>query len=231
MSDNLMIDIPEKFKDENGNLNTDILLKSYLALEKKMSNSIQKPSENATQEERNAFFNAIGRPQKAEEYQINVSHALLGIDPEVNKELHDLGFTNAQVQKVYDLAEQKILPIIEDLATDYEADRQKAHLISHFGSEQKWNEVSSQILAWAEQNVAEPLLDALSTTYDGIMALYSMMQKDEPSVLQQTSDGETPLDEEGLKKLMLDPRYWKEQNPELLKKVADGFARLYPSRR
>lgn len=231
MSDNLMIDIPEKFKDENGNLNTDSLLKSYLALEKKMSGSIQKPSENATDEEKNAFFNAIGRPQTPEEYKINITTSLLGIDPEVNKELHTLGFTNAQVQKVYELAEHKILPVIEDLAADYEAERQKAHLISHFGSEEKWNEVSSQILAWAEQNVAEPLLDALSTTYDGIMALYAMMQKSEPSVLSQTSGNDSPLDEEGLKKLMLDPKYWKEQNPELLKKVADGFARLYPSRR
>lgn len=34
-------------------------------------------------------------------------------------------------------------------------------------------------------------------------------------------------DEKELKSLMNDPRYWKQQDPELVKKVEDGFKRLY----
>lgn len=231
MSEILVSDVPEKFRDENGNLKTESLLQSYLALEKRLSNTIQKPSENASDDEKNAFFKALGRPETPEAYQINISHQLLDIDPEVNKELYELGFTNAQAQEVYDLAARKVLPVIEEMAAEYETAHQHDLLVSHFGSEEKWGEVSSQILTWAEQNIAAPLLEVLSTSYDGIMALYHMMQNNEPCLLKGKNESDDALDEEGLKKLMMDPKYWKEQNPTLLKKVADGFARLYPSHR
>ena len=34
-------------------------------------------------------------------------------------------------------------------------------------------------------------------------------------------------DEHDLKKLMRDPRYWRDQDPEIVERVRDGFRRLY----
>lgn len=34
-------------------------------------------------------------------------------------------------------------------------------------------------------------------------------------------------DEKELKALMKDPRYWKQQDPEMVKRVEEGFKRLY----
>lgn len=39
---------------------------------------------------------------------------------------------------------------------------------------------------------------------------------------------EPELTEEQLVNLMRDPRYWKQRDPTILAKVADGFKRLYP---
>ena len=34
--------------------------------------------------------------------------------------------------------------------------------------------------------------------------------------------------EDGLRKMMRDPRYWRERDPEMVKKVTRGFKTLYP---
>ncbi|WP_420549042.1 hypothetical protein [Curvivirga sp.] len=35
--------------------------------------------------------------------------------------------------------------------------------------------------------------------------------------------------EEALRKMMRDPRYWRERDPEMIEKVTKGFGRLYPT--
>ena len=55
------------------------------------------------------------------------------------------------------------------------------------------------------------------------------MENGEPAVLKTANSSADILTEEDLKKLMMSPKYWKEQDPATLKKVSDGFKRLYPS--
>ena len=233
MTENLIKQTPEvplKFQDEDGSLKTQELLKSYLELEKKFAQRMTPPADDAPEEEKRSFYHALGVPDSPDEYKIEVKHKLLASNPEVNAKLCALGFTNKQAQAVYDLAAEKVLPIIEDLASDYEADRQRASLIKEFGSEDKWNEISQQLYQWGKQNLSETLLDALSTTCEGVMALYHMMQTKEPILAYQGPGEHEALSEAGLKKMMMDPKYWKEQDPELVAKVAKGFDRLYPSK-
>ena len=92
--------IPEKFLDENGDLKADDLLKSYLALEKKMS----EPKAPESQ-----------MPKSAAEYKIVSKNELIEPDPEINEILFQHGFTNDQAQVVYDLATDKILPIMQEM--------------------------------------------------------------------------------------------------------------------
>jgi hypothetical protein len=219
--------IPEKFLDEKGALKTDLLLQSYLQLEKKLSNMVCLPDASASEEEKRSFYKKMGVPETAENYQLNMKSDLLAVDPQVNQRLYDLGFTNDQAQAVYDLAAEKILPVIEDLAKDYEAARQRVALENHFGGKNRFEQVARQISAWAKQNVSDNVFDALSTTYEGVIALYKMMQSNEPALIPNGMQPEMNLDEEGLKKLMMSPKYWRDKDPATLKKVADGFNRLY----
>ena len=57
MAENLMQtkSVPEKFLDENGQLKTDILLQSYLELEKKLSRMVCLPSQSSSEEEKREF--------------------------------------------------------------------------------------------------------------------------------------------------------------------------------
>lgn len=167
--------------------------------------------------------------KSAADYKISISNPFLSSDDDVNQKLFELGFTNQQAQAVYDLAAEKVLPVIEELARDFEAERQRQILIEHFGSKERFCEVSRQITAWAKQNLSENIFEALATTYEGVMTLYKMMENGEPAVLKTANSSADILSEEDLKKLMMSPKYWKEQDPATLKKVSDGFKRLYPS--
>lgn len=63
------------------------------------------------------------------------------------------------------------------------------------------------------------------------MTLYQMMQNSEPSMLPTKDGDDDILDEAGLQKLMMSPKYWKDQDPKLLQKVTRGFERLYPQQK
>ena len=97
MTDTKETKVPEKFLDENGDLKTEELLKSYLALEKKMSAPKSEDSQ---------------MPKSAADYEIKSKNPLIESDPEINEILFKHGFTNEQAQVVYDLATDKILPEI-----------------------------------------------------------------------------------------------------------------------
>ena len=156
--DNLLDnEIPEKFKDsETGALRTDALLKSYKNLEKKMGEMPR-------------------RPKSPSEYCINCDHGMFTVDEDLNRRLFDKGFTQDQVQIVYDLAAEKMVPMVMEMAADFSADREVEKLIEYFGGPEKWKEVSRQLLAFGQKNMPADVLDSLASSYDGVLALYLMM--------------------------------------------------------
>lgn len=205
--------VPEKFLDENGDLNTDDLLKSYLALEKKMS------------EPKSPEFQI---PKSAADYKINIKNPLIESDPEINEILFQHGFTNDQVQVVYDLATDKILPLMQEMAADIATDRELQDLEQEFGGPEQFNMIARQISDWGEKNLDATTFEALCKSKNGILTIYRMMQgKLESPLIQGRGKVATFDDEETLKKLMRNPKYWRDQDPELLKRVEDGFKRLY----
>ncbi len=218
------------FTGPDGHTDVESLKSAYAALLEKTKHMVVVPDDTATPEQKQSFYRAMGMPASPEDYQITCRHKLLSSDPEVNALLHRQGFTNRQVQAVYDLAATKILPIIEQLAADYESDKQRAALIRHFGGEEQWTYISRHLFLWAKQNVPEAVLKALSGTYEGVLTLYAMMQKGEPILLRNDAPASVVTNEAGLQKMMMDPKYWKEQDPETVRRVTEGFQRLYPSK-
>ncbi len=208
--------IPAKFKDSDGSLKQNDLLKSYLALEKKMAESKSVPQ------------NPFGtRPDSPDGYQITPKNDLVQSDADVNKRLFDAGFTNEQAQLVYDLAVEKVLPAIQEMADNYAADRQLKALEEEFGGPERFNQIARQILAWGEKNLASEIFNTLSCSKEGILTMYKMMSSNEPPVAQNAAALAEPVNEASLRKIIGTSKYWKQNDPETLKRVESGYKQLY----
>lgn len=210
MSDMLLDnEIPKKFKDqETGEVRVDALLKSYQELEKKMSG-----------------FPTL--PDSADQYNIECDHGLFDQDKDMNKRLFEKGFTNDQVQFVYDLAAEKMVPMVIEIANDFQADREVEKLIEHFGGTEKWKEVSRQLLAFGQKNLPADVLDTLASSYEGVVALYRMMQGQEPMISGNKSADMGGSKKMGLEAMMRDPKYWRDRDPSFVAEVTEGFKNLY----
>ena len=215
MAEKNMVAVPEKFKKEDGSVNVDALLKSYLALEKKLSEKVDDKM-------------SVLRPEKPEDYQIEIKSPLMKNDLEINKRLFELGLSNEQAQGIYDLAADKIIPILETLSETFRNEKDLSELENAFGGVEQFNLIARQISNWGEKNLDPNVFETLAASKDGIMAMYRMMcQAREPSVLPRSYETKESDTEESLKRMMQSPKYWKQQDPELVKRVEAGFKRLY----
>lgn len=219
-------DVPEKFWDaEAGAVRVDALLKSYRELERRLSQRIAPPSDDAPEDERIRFRRAIGVPDGPDGYEIAPKHELCCADDDINRRLHEAGFSKAQAQLVYDLAAERLLPLIAEAAGQFESERQIETLRDHFGGEERFRRIAAQITAWGRSNLPAPVMEALSTTAEGVIALHRMMEGKEPGLARR---GEEPAaaDEGELRAMMRDPRYWRTREPEFVRRVTDGFRRM-----
>jgi hypothetical protein len=222
--------IPEKFWDaEKGEIRIDDLVKSYAHLEKKINSMIKVPTKDASEEEFSMFYKNMGVPETANDYQIEQRHELLVSDAEINERLRKAGFTSQQAQLVYDLAAERVIPMLESLAAEYETENHRRKLEEHFGGKERWDEVSRQLRAWADANISEDELDALGSSYEGIMALHNMMKSSEPSISKNDMIGAGgAITEESLREMMQDPRYWRDKDSSYINRISSGFKKLYP---
>lgn len=203
-------DIPEKFKDpKTGAPRMDSFVKSYKSLEQRLS---QFPTP----------------PKTPQDYKVTCDHGLFDPDDELNAAFHARGFTQEQVQFVYDMAAEKMMPMIIEMAADYEADREVEKLINHFGGENKWKDVSRQLLAFGQKQMPDDVLDTLASSYEGVMALYRMMKGDTPAIAKNADlRGESSTQTLDLQAMMRDPKYWRDQDPSFIAKVTEGFQKMY----
>lgn len=221
--------IPDKFRDpESGELRADLLLKSYRALEQKLAGMVAVPGEDADDEMRQRFREALGVPKTPDEYPITLKNPALWTDPEVNARLHEAGFTPAQAQLVYDLACDHVAPQLQRMAGEFRHRGERDRLVQRYGSEQRFRETARTLEAWGSRNLPAPVFEALASSYEGIVALEQMMQGGDPALPKHSGGDDEMLNEEQLVALMRDPRYWKKRDPEILAKVTEGFRRLYP---
>ena len=218
--------IPEKFRDpETGEVKVDALLKSYMALEKKMSCMMPRPEND---EDKIAVFKMLGMPETPDEYEVDTSHGLFEADGEINARLYEKGFTLEQVQAVYDLAADKFVPMILELAQEFQADREVERLVAAFGGEEKWQQVSKQLLSYGKKNLPPEVLGSLAGSFEGVMALYRMMKGEDGAMDLSSFKGSA---EKGagndLNAMMRDPRYWRDRDPSFVQQVTDGFKSKY----
>jgi hypothetical protein len=207
--------LPEKFWDgETGQIRTDNLVKSYQALEQKLGGLTGRVT-----------------PDGPDGYEIKSDNELFTSDPDVNARLHGAGFSQEQAQTVYDLASEYLSPMVTDVAAEFHTQTQVDRLSRKFGGEDKWNQTAQQIKSWGSAKFPAEVFQALSGTYDGVLAMHRMMSEDgnEPGLMENAGATGEGLSEASLKQSMQDPRYWRDHDPAFVAKVHDGFKRLFPS--
>ncbi len=208
--------LPDKFWDEkNGRVMLEALIEDYNYMASRDENLVE--------------GNNRRLPESYDQYDIRIPHPFLERDEEVFKRMYEKGFTNDQAQLVYDLASERVIPVLDQLTMNYEAEKQLEKLTRYFGSQGKFDEVSRQISAWARQNLQPEIYDALASTSEGVIALYKMMSSNEP-VLGRDRDFEEELSEDSLRKMMEDPRYWRDKDKDYIAKITRGFEKLYPEK-
>ncbi|MDB5490894.1 MAG: hypothetical protein JWO78_743 [Micavibrio sp.] len=213
--------LPEKFWDrQTGEIRLDELIQSYIALEKKLSTMVP------TDGDKSRLYKVLGVPDSPDQYDVKCDHGLFTPDTELNTRLHAEGFTPQQVQMVYDLAAERLVPMILELSADFKADREVEKLSAAFGGPSSWQEMSRQLLAYGKKTLPPDVLTNLSSSYEGVMALYRMM-KGEDHASPRIDAASTATNENDLRSMMRDPKYWREKDPVFVSKVTDGFKQIY----
>ena len=217
-----MENIPEKFLNKDGTLNTGALLKSYSELEKKIGTMISVPGEDSDDVTRAKFNRAIGVPENANEYPTND----LFDDESLREKFLEIGLTSTQVEKIYQIANEFLSPVINELFDMQNETNAINELKNFFGDDEKMYEAMRAINSFGEKYLPRDAFDALCASPQGIRGIYAMMQSIEPTV--QTDDApQKNLTENDLRRMMRDPKYWRDMNEEYVRKIENGFKKLY----
>lgn len=214
--------IPEKFLNTDGTLNTSALIKSYTELEKKIGSMITVPTSDSDEDTQRKFNNAIGVPTSASEYPTNELYD----DENLRQKFFEIGLTCTQVEKIYDIANEFLSPLISDLFSAHDESNAINELKNFFGGTEKMNDALRAINAFGERFLPHDAFDALCTTPAGIQGVYKMMQSMEPRI--NTDKNETQnLTDDDLRRMMRDPKYWRDNDVEYIRKIENGFKKLY----
>ncbi len=192
-----------------------------------MNNEKKEKTENIIEKNIDVLDLALKTDGAEKEYKIVIKNKFLAIDKDVNKRLMEAGFSNAQAQLVYDLAEEIMIPKIQEVVEEFRAYRELSKLENYFGGEERFDEISRQISLWAEKNVPQEIYQSLNSTYYGVIALYNMMTSNEPKVMGKSYVSDDVITEQKLKDMMKDPKYWRDGDKDFIKKINDGFKFLY----
>ncbi len=214
--------IPEKFLNQDGTLNTDSLLKSYGELEKKIGTMVSVPNKDADENTRERFNRAIGVPDDISKYPTNDMFD----DDSLRQKFHDIGLTCSQVEQIYSIANEFLSPVLSDLFSMKNETKSYLELKNFFGSDEKMNDALREINSFGEKFLPHDAFDALCTTPQGIQSVYRMMQSIEPHVETQKNENENLTDND-LRRMMRDPKYWRDNDPEYVRKIENGFKKLY----
>lgn len=215
--------IPEKFLNNDGTLNTGALLKSYGELEKKIGTMISVPNaDDVDSDARRKFNRAIGVPENANEYPVNELYD----DENLRQKFLEIGLSKTQVEKIYDIANEFLSPVIADLFSTRDETNALNELRNFFGGTEKMTDSLRAINEFGERFLPSDAFDVLCSTPQGIQGVYKMMQSMEPDV--ETQNGETKnLTDSDLRRMMRDPKYWRDNDAEYIRKIENGFKKLY----
>ena len=214
--------IPQKFLNEDGTLNTDSLLKSYNELEKKIGTMVSIPNSESDDATRERFNRAIGVPDDVSEYPTDEMFD----NDSVRQKFHDIGLTCNQVEQIYKIANEFLSPVLSELFLMQNETKAIMELKNYFGGTEKMNDALHAINAFGNKFLPHDAFESLCSTPQGIQGVYKMMQSMEPNVETQKNENQNLTDDD-LRRMMRDPKYWRDSDPEYVRKIENGFKKLY----
>lgn len=222
-------DVPEEFWDKAaGTIRIEDVLRELLALRAATAASDEAHGQMAAGLDLpSSAPEPPGPPPNPEDYVIAPPHAFIESDPALNAKLHAAGFTQAQAQLVYELAAERLVPMVGEVISEVEARRHLDRLERHFGGEDAWRQTAAQLKSWGTAHLAPEVMTALAGSFEGILALQQMMRASEPTLLDTGMAPAAEPDEATLAEMMRDPRYWQQRDPEFVARVTAGFRKLY----
>lgn len=226
--------IPQKFWDADaGTVRVEALAKSYGELERKLG-ARREPDHGAvphasTQPDESSAEPTPEptSPATPAAYQIEARHPMVTQDLEIDARLREAGFSAPQAQLVYDLAAEKLVPLVDEVLGEIETQRQLDRLEQHFGGREAWRQTAAQMKSWAAAHLPSEVAAALASNFDGIVALHQMMQASEPELLGGGEELASEITEDALAEMMRDPRYWRKRDSDFVARVTAGFRKLY----
>ena len=223
--------VPEKFWDATAHcVRVEAMAKSYGELERKLGTRAAPPVDVQPAPEPVAV-SAAPPPEPAclepVPYRINAPHPAVAQDPQLDDRLRAAGFSEPQAQLVYDLAAERLLPLIGDVLGEIEARRQTDRLERQFGGADSWSQTARQLKGWADAHLTPEVAATLAGSFEGVLALHQMMRASEPELLAGAEEPAAELSEDALVEMMRDPRYWRRRDPDFVARVTAGFKKLY----
>ena len=217
-----MDNIPEKFLNTDGTLNTTALIKSYTELEKKIGTMVSVPNADSDDATREKFNRAIGVPSSASEYP---THELYD-DENLREKFFEIGLTKSQVEKIYDIANEFLSPLVSDLFSAQDESCAINELKNFFGGDEKMNQALNAINTFGQRFLPRDAFEAMCATPQGIQGIYRMMQSIEPDIKTEANETKNLTDSD-LRRMMRDPKYWRDGDVEYIRKIENGFKKLY----
>ena len=87
-------------------------------------------------------------------------------------------------------------------------------------------EAMRAINTFGERFLPREAFDELCRTPQGIQSIYKMMQSMEPDVKTDKNSIQNLTDSD-LRNMMRDPKYWRDNDSEYIRKIENGFKKLY----
>ena len=161
-------------------------------------------------------------PDSAAEYPVNAMFD----DDAVREKFREIGLTCRQVEKIYSIAEEFLTPVLNELFAMQSENGAMAELKNFFGGDEKMIDAMRAINAFGEKFLPRDAYESLCATPQGIQSIYKMMQSMEPDVRTEKNSSEN-LSDDALRRMMRDPKYWRDADPEYVRKIENGFKKLY----
>ena len=228
--------LPKKFWS-NGEVNTKALAKSYSHLERKMSVNDDGVEDQSVEEKENTDNTTQDNTEQDEVHEHNNAMAedtqpideniqKLINDSDFEKSLKEQGFEKEQMQSIYALAAKHLNPVIEQMQA-LNTRVMEQELEHHFGSRGNWHTAQENLQSWARANLPDETTLHLSSSVKGIKLMHNMMESSSEKPLKHTGEVGDSLTEDKLRGMMSDPRYWRTKDSAYIKKVQQGFQKLF----
>ncbi|MDR1697194.1 MAG: hypothetical protein LBR41_03165 [Rickettsiales bacterium] len=214
--------MPQKFQNTDGTLNHESLLKSYSELEKKIGTMVSVPGDDADDETRAKFMRMLGVPDDVSEYPDNEFFC----NDDVRKKFREIGINTKQAAALFEMADTMLRPALAEIIDAHEDSDSFKQLDLFFGGDKKTYDALVAINNFGEKFLPADAFESLCSTPEGIKSIYKMMQSYEPNVHTHSAP-DTALTESALRDMMRDPKYWRDNDTEYIRKIENGFKKLF----